>query len=73
MALGKAINFISQFISDDNFRDECNGMDSQKELMKKFDFTEDEFENALNMSLVNCQSNEEAHAVKEIKMWFMIL
>lgn len=73
MALGKAINFIRQFISDDAFRDECNGTASREALLLKYDFTEPEFDNALNMMLVKCQTYDEAHAVKEIRIWFMLL
>lgn len=73
MALGKAINFIHQFISDDEFRNECNSASSRQIILKKYDFTEPEFENAVNMTLVKCQTYDEALAVKEIKFWFMLL
>jgi hypothetical protein len=70
MAIGKSIQFISQFIKDKEFRDELNSITSRQELLSKLDFTESEFEDAVNMHFVKCQTYEEASYIQEIKMWF---
>ena len=72
MALGKSIQFIRQFILDQEFRHECNH-NSKEELLKKLDFNETEFEDAINMQLVKCQSYEEAERIHQIKYWFELL
>lgn len=72
MALGKSINFIRKFIQDSEFRHECN-ISSKEELLKTLDFNETEFEDAINMQLVKCQSYEEAERIHQIKFWFDVL
>ncbi len=72
MALGKSIRFIKQFILDDEFRRECN-RSQKEELMRNQDFNETEFDDAINMELVKCQSYEEAERIHQIKYWFELL
>lgn len=72
MALGKSIQFIRQFIRDKEFRHECN-VSSKEEIMKIYDFNETEFEDAITMQLVKCQSYEEAERIHQIKFWFDVL
>jgi len=72
MALGKSINFIWKFIHDSEFRHVCN-KSSKEELLKTLDFNETEFEDAINMQLVKCQSYEEAERIHQIKFWFDVL
>lgn len=73
MALGKAINFVKQVISDNDFRRSCNKCVSKEDLLVEFDFHEGEFEDAIVMQLVKCQSYEAAEQVQQIKMWFALL
>lgn len=73
MAIDKAITFVKKAISDKKFRTDCYKSNSKNELMKLFGFDEFEFEDAVNMQLVKCQSYEEAEAYQQIKMWFSIL
>jgi len=73
MALGKAINFVKQVISDNEFRRNCNKCASKEELLKELDFHEGEFEDAINMQLFKCQSYEAANQIQQIKMWFSLL
>jgi hypothetical protein len=73
MALGKAINFVKQAISDNEFRRKCNKCVSKVELLNEHDFHEGEFEDAIYMQLVKCQSYEAADQVQQIKMWFALL
>mgnify|MGYP007068286160 CR=1 FL=1 len=72
MALGKSISFIRDFIGDRELRRECNRY-SKEELFAKFDFNQIEFEDAINMQLVKCQSHEEAERIHQIKFWFDVL
>ncbi|HZL10551.1 MAG TPA: hypothetical protein VFC65_11170 [Prolixibacteraceae bacterium] len=72
MALGKSINFVKQFIRDQEFRSECN-KSTKLDLLSKLDFTELEFDDAINMQLVKCQSYEEADRVQQVKLWFAFL
>lgn len=72
MALGKSISFIRQFIRDKEFRDECN-KGSKADLLTQLDFTELEFDDAINLQLVKCQSYEEADRVQQVKLWFAFL
>lgn len=72
MALGKSIQFIQKFIRDNNFRDQCN-KSSKEDLLQNLDFTELEFEDAINMQLFKCQTWEEADRIQQVKLWFMLL
>ena len=72
MALGKSIQFIRQFILDQEFRHECN-KSSKEELLINNDFNETEFEDAITMQLVKCQTYEEAERIHQIKYWFEFL
>lgn len=73
MAIDKAITFVKKATNDKEFRSECYKSDSKNELMKLLGFDEFEFEDAVNMQLVKCQSYEEAEVYQQIKMWFSIL
>lgn len=72
MALGKSIQFIQKFIRDNDFRDQCN-KSSKEDLLRILDFTELEFEDAINMQLVKCQTWEEANRIQQVKLWFAFL
>lgn len=72
MALGKSIQFIQKFIRDNDFRDQCN-KSSKEDLLRILDFTEPEFEDAINMQLVKCQTWEEANRIQQVKLWFAFL
>ena len=73
MALGKAIKFVKHVEFDDALRKSCYKSKSKAELLKRLDFDEGEFEDAINMQLVKCQAHEQAEHFQQIKMWFLIL
>lgn len=73
MAIGKAINFVKKATTDAQFRAQCYKSNSRNEVMQIFGFNEVEFDDAINMQLVKCQSWEEAEAFQQIRMWFSIL
>jgi hypothetical protein len=73
MATSKAANFVKQAISDKQFRSECALYDTKQELLNAFDFSENDFENAINMQLVKCQTNERAEYFQQIRLWFNLL
>ena len=72
MALGKSLNFIRDFILDMELRRESNKY-SKEQLFEKFDFTQVEFEDAINMQLVKCQTYEDAERIQQVKFWFDVL
>ncbi len=73
MALGKAINFVKQIGFDNELRTSCYKSDSKPELLEKLGFNEVEFDDAINMQLVKCQSYEQAEHYQQIRMWFLML
>jgi hypothetical protein len=73
MALGKAITFVRQIGSDKVLRVSCNKSKSKAELLEKLGFDEVEFEDAINMQLVKCQTYEAAENIQQVKMWFSLL
>jgi len=73
MALGKAIDFVKQVGFDNELRTSCYHSNSKSELLKKLSFDEVEFDYAINMQLVKCQSYEQAEVYQQIRMWFLSL
>ena len=73
MALGKALSFVKQVCNDNNLRKKCYRSNSKTELYELLGFNETEFEDAINMSLVKCQTYEAAEQIQQIKMWFSLL
>jgi hypothetical protein len=73
MAISKAIKFVKQATTESKFRTECNLYQSKDELFKAFDFNENDFENAINMQLVKCQTYERAEHFQQIRIWFHLL
>ncbi len=73
MAIGKAIHFVRQIRDNDRLRRACYHCESKEVVMEQNGFNEVEFENAINMQLVKCQTYEEADVVQQIKMWFALL
>ncbi|MBN1949851.1 MAG: hypothetical protein JW801_01525 [Bacteroidales bacterium] len=73
MSLGNALKFVRQVSKDNTLRDRCNSSRSREELLHALKFDEGDFENAINMQLVKCQTYEEADVVQEIRMWFSLL
>ena len=73
MALSKALTFIKQFSTDLEFRKGCNKMTSKAEFIDQMGFNEAEFEDAIRMNLLKCQTYEEAEEFEQIKFWFTIL
>lgn len=72
MALGKAINFVIKACNDKSLRAECYKI-SKPELLEKFDFNEVEFDDAINMQLVKCQTYAAAEPFQQLRIWFSIL
>ena len=72
MALGKAIKFVKQACFDKELRASCY-KSPKSELLKTLDFDEGEFEDAINMQLVKCQTYEAAEPFQQLKIWFSLL
>ena len=73
MALSKAIEFVKKVGSDTNLRTSCYEMKTRQELLLLLGFNEVEFEDAINMQLVKCQTYDEAEEFQQIQMWFLTL
>lgn len=73
MALGKAIKFAKEIGFNENLRNSCYNFKSKTEMFYELDFEPAEFEDAINMQLVQCQTYEQAEHFQQIKMWFLIL
>ncbi len=73
MAIGKAIKFIKQAGYDKQLRKTCYQSKSKEDLLQKLGFDMGEFDDAINMQLVKCQTHEQAEHVQQLKMWFSLL
>ncbi len=73
MTIAKAVKFVKQAGFDKELRKSCYNSKSKKELLKRLNFNEEEFEDAINMQLVKCQTFEQAALVQQLKMWFLLL
>jgi hypothetical protein len=71
MAISKAITFMKRAMKEPDFRKECYKIDSKQALMDEMGFNEDEFEDAVNIHLLKCQTYEEAEYYQQIRMWFL--
>lgn len=69
MALGNALHFVKQFTSDERFRKQCNRYNSKNELFQVHNFNEYEFEDAINMQLLKCNSHNQALYFLQVRMW----
>lgn len=75
MSVQNALQFISIVSVDEKFRKSLYTYGSRHELMNHLSesgrgFTVSEFEDAVNMQHVKCQTHEEADHLKQIEMWF---
>ena len=72
MALSKAIEFVHAASFSSELRDSCSQF-TKEMLLLKLNFNEFEFEDAINMKLVECQTFEQAEVFQEIRIWFKLL
>jgi len=77
MSLNNALEFIELVKSNEGFRQKCYEYDNIEGLMMELiqnnkGFTPDDFENAINMNLIKCQTYEMAEIFKEIDNWFKL-
>jgi len=72
MALGKAIDFVKRVGFDRELKTACDKCVSRVDMLSKLDFNEVEFEDAVNMQLVKCQTHEQAEVFQQIKLWFLL-
>lgn len=73
MSLGKAIKFVKEASTSSKFRATCVEFEAKEDLLVSFDFSELDFDDAINMQLVKCQSYEQAEAFQQLRMWFSML
>lgn len=73
MALSDSIRFVKNATRNSEFRKSCAEFDSKSDLLAFYKFDELEFDDAINMQLVKCQTYEEAEIFQQLRMWFQIL
>lgn len=72
MAISKALNFVTEAMKSEQLRTACSKLSKEK-LLLQLHFNEVEFEDAINMGLVKCQSYEEAEAYQQLRIWFLLI
>lgn len=73
MAIGKAIKFVKNASVDKDFRTQCIRSGTKEELLVSHGFDATDFDDAINMQLVKCQSYEQAETFQQLRMWFQML
>jgi len=78
MSIQNAINFIHRVGSDDAYRKSMYKYCCKEEMLEglKNDgtgFTLTEFEDAVNIQHVKCQTVEEANDLKQVELWFTLI
>ena len=72
MALSKALDFVKAATISEELRTVCSASSKEK-LLQQLNFTEVEFEDAINMGLVSCQSYEDAEVYQQLRIWFLLI
>ncbi|WP_372752746.1 hypothetical protein [Mariniflexile sp.] len=72
MSISKAIEFVKIASESEELRNACTDLSKEK-LLAKLNFNETEFEDAINMELVKCQTYEQAETYQQLRIWFLIL
>ncbi len=78
MSRDSATKFIEQAQIDNGLRKQLNSVKSHEKLKEcleanGYSFTPFEFDDAFNNRLVNCQFQEQADQLNEMKMWWELL
>jgi hypothetical protein len=78
MTIGNALTFIKRSLNDSVLRERLNGASSKKELGRVLaeefiSFSAHDFDEAYNHKLTECQENDEAEQLKELKLWWDLL
>lgn len=78
MTIQNALNFIRQGQHDSDFRNKLVNADTSRtrqEILDQNDliFTPEEFEEAYSLSLFKCQHQEDADALTDFRMWWIML
>ena len=77
MSLNNALEFVELVKSSDSFRQKCYEYPNIEDFMEMLaqndkSFTPDDFENAINMNLLKCQTFDQAEVYQEIGNWFKL-
>lgn len=73
MSLSKALTFLKQALADPEVRKQCILFETKAELLSTWGFSELDFDDAINMQLVKCQTYEQAETYQQLRMWFTML
>ncbi len=77
MSIKNAMTFIANVDCNHALRIECYKCKTKSELLswlhtQGMSFTQEEFDEAVNVMLFKCQSYEEADKVKQTEAWFTL-
>jgi hypothetical protein len=77
MSIRNAVTFITQVDGDKSLRAECYKCKTKQELLaflqtQFMSFTEEEFEEAINIMLFKCPTFEAADKIKQVEAWFTL-
>jgi len=77
MSIQNAITFIANVDKNADLRKACYSCKTKDNLLdmlkdQSMGFTQDEFDEAVNVMLFKCQSYEEADCIKQTEVWFSL-
>ncbi len=77
MSIQAALNFLTRVQADNDFRCSCYVARSKEDLLEKlqqdgYNFSEGEFENAINHLLLRCSEESQAAEVYQLQGWFRL-
>ena len=78
MTIGNALAFISRSLDDAGLRESLNGAANKNEIdqilaKESLTFSANDFDEAYNHKLTECQEEDEAEQLKELKLWWNLL
>jgi ribosomal protein S8 len=77
MSIANAMTFIKNVETNKGLRKACYTCKSKIDLLQMLEredlaFTQYEFDEAVNMLLVKCQTYDEADCIKQTEVWFSL-
>ncbi|MGE4433948.1 MAG: Nif11-like leader peptide family natural product precursor [Bacteroidales bacterium] len=77
MSIQNAIRFLDRVHEDIDFRKRCYGHSGRTALLEHakaegYSFDSHEFEDAIHHLLLQCTTESQAYAVRELQSWFVL-
>lgn len=75
MSINNALKFVREADANPDFRRKCNKLGTKvaiQEMLEEEELGFDDFdlEEAVNMMLFKCQSEEDADSIKQVQWWY---